>query len=386
MWGEICINLGSGSTLKAQLPCVAATALNPKVSLEGNQQFDTSNCRMGGSLDTSYRTICNKIQEIAKNVRFIPVDAIDRSVKSTNIEALNYYIFKKVGHIKNINYENACLLDYAEKTFFGYIKAINKTDTFVSWTDTDTGTLGLKKIENRFSLSYREKIIKRMNWLMWKYGNENACLLTLTMDPKKYNNDKFEMWKQIGIKFTIFIRKMKIWFKRHGREFPSYLFGVEAMFGRSENNYISRGNPHLHVVFFGCKYFAPAAVIEKYWGQGFVKINSTANNEKVRYPIHYVTKYITKTFTVNDPKNVLCQSLVWLFNKHSFDRSAGLVLPLNPKSSGNCYSTGLWNIPAGYYQIDEMIIIQDVIQSLFGGFKDPPPIPINHDLHEGVIN
>ena len=275
------------------------------------------------------------------------------------------------------NYKNACLLDYSEKSFSGYIKSTQKTHTYLEWSNGDI--TGLKKIENRFSSTYRDKIIKRMNWLMWEYGNENSCLLTLTIDPKKYNNDKFEMWKAIGEKYTNFIRKMKIYFKRHNRPFPPYLFGVESMYGRVENNYVSRGNPHLHVCFFNCKYFAPVEVIEKYWGQGFVKINSTAKGEKVRYPIHYITKYITKTFTLNDPENVLCQSLVWLFNKHSFDRSNGLIYPLNPKSSGDCYSDGLWSIPSGYQQFDEMVMIQDMIHSLYGGFKDPPP------LEQGVV-
>lgn len=368
------------------------------------------------SLETSYRTIQNKI-------RFTPIESIDRNTKKANVEALNYYVHEKTNEIQKTllskrynewvlrdypeidsnerrfvksglpvdlpldvviryqkeltNYKNTCLMDYAEKTFSGYINSTQNTHTYVEWSNGETS--GLKKIENRFSSSYRDKIIKRMNWLMWKYGNENCCLLTLTIDPKKYNNDKFEMWKAIGKKYQRFIEKMKIYFKRHNRPFPPYLFGVEAMFGQEKNNFIARGNPHIHSCFFNCKYFAPVKTIEKYWGQGFVKINSTAKDETVRYPIHYITKYITKTFTVNDPKNVLCQSLVWLFNKHSFDRSAGLILPLNPKGLGGCYTTGLWSIPAGYQQFDEMVMIQDTIHSLYGGFKDPPPVK------EGVV-
>lgn len=361
---------------------------------------------------------------MANKIRFTPVETIDRNTKKANIEALNYYVSEKSNNIKKTlllkkynewvlrdhpemnpnektvvyglpenlpldvviryqkaiaNYQNSCLLSYAEKSFSGYINSTQKTNTYVDWVNPETGESGLKKIENRFSSTYRDKIIKRMNWLMWRYGNENCCLLTLTIDPKKYNNDKFEMWKQIGRKYKRFIDKMRIYFKRHNRPFPPYLFGVESMFGQEKNNYVSRGNPHIHSCFFNCKYFAPVETIEKYWGQGFVKINSTANNKKVRYPIHYITKYITKTFTVNDPENVLCQSLVWLFNKHSFDRSVGLVLPLNPKSSGDCYSSGLWSVPVGYQQFDEMVMIQDMIHSLYGGFKDPPPI------EQGVI-
>jgi len=365
-----------------------------------------------GSLDTSYRTIQNKI-------RFTPVDNIDRNTKKANIEAMKYYISDKIQEIKktlllkklnefilrdypeidslthdftsdcdfsklplevviNYNneitkYKNSCLLDYAERQFSSYIKSIKRTDRYLYMINDKTGDNSLKKIITRYSDNYRDKIIKRMNWLMWKYGNENCCLLTLTIDPKKYNYDKFEMWKAISKKYERFIEKLKIYFKRHNRPFPPYLYGIESMYGRPENNYVSRGNPHLHVCFFNCKYVAPVKTIEKYWGQGFVKVNSTAKNEKIRYPIHYITKYITETFTNNSPDNTLVQSLVWLFNKHSFDHSAGLVLPLYPKGSGDWSLSGIASIPAGFCQVDEMIVIQEVIHSLFGGFKIPPP-------------
>jgi len=366
-----------------------------------------------GSLDTSYRTIQNKI-------RFIPVENIDRNVKKANIEAMKYYVSDKTNEIKQTllleklnewvlldypeidpksdffvspdnlknlplgvvvqynkelaNYKNACLLDYAERQFSGYIKSLEKTNRYLYLENAKTGGIGLKKIVTRYSDIYRDKIIKRMNWLMWNYGNENCCLLTLTIDPKKYDYDKFEMWKAISKKYERFIEKLKIYFKRHNRTFPPYLFGIESMYGRPENNYMSRGNPHLHVCFFNCKYVAPVEKIEKYWGQGFVKVNSTASNEKVRYPIHYITKYITETFTNNSPDNTLIQSLVWLFNKHSFDHSAGLVLPLYPKGSGDWSLSGIVSVESGYCQIDEMIVIQEAMRSLFGGFKKPPPI------------
>lgn len=380
---------------------------------------DCPNTRFFGLLDTSYRTMANKI-------RFTPIDDIDRNVKKANIEAMNYYVSVKLQGIKNtlllkklndwilrnypdidpskqnfvsdldinktdlpldviipynnelISYKNVCLLDYAEKIFSSYIKSIENTSRYLYMENNETGDKSLKKILTRYSDVYRDKIIKRMNWLMWEYGNENCCLLTLTIDPKKYNYDKFEMWKAISKKYKRFVDKMKIYFERHNRPFPSYLFGIEAMFGRPEDNYMSRGNPHLHICFFNCKYFAPVETIEKYWGQGFVKINSTYKNEKVRYPIHYITKYITETFTNNSPDNTLIQSLVWLFNKHSFDHSAGLIRPLYPKGSGDWFLYGIASIPSGYCQIDEMIVIQDFMYSLFGGFKTPPPTCETH--------
>lgn len=377
------------------------------------------------SLDTSSRTIDTKI-------RFTSVDDIDRNVKKANIGAMNYYVSEKIHEIKEslakkifnewvlrdypeidsneksyvsdfdflklplevvvsynkglMNYKNACLLDFAERQFSSYITSITKTNRYLYLENCETNEKALKKLETRYSDSYRDKIVNRMNWLMWEYGNENCCLLTLTVDPKKYNYDKFEMWKAIGKKYKYFILKLKRYFKEHDRPFPSYLFGIESMFGRPENNYMSRGNPHLHVCFFNCKYVAPVETIEKYWGQGFVKINSTAKNEKIRYPIHYITKYITETFTNNSPDNTLIQSMVWLFNKHSFDHSAGLIKPLYPKGSGDWSLFGIVSVDSCYCQIDEMLAIQKLIYSLYGGFKVPPPFPLNHVSHEGVIN
>ncbi|GAH00444.1 unnamed protein product, partial [marine sediment metagenome] len=55
------------------------------------------------------------------------------------------------------------------------------------------------------------------------------------------------------------------------------------------------------------------------------------------------------------------------------DHSAGLVLPLYPKGSGEWGLLGIVSIKSGYSQIDEMIAIQTLMHSLYGGFKDHPP-------------
>lgn len=390
-------------------------------------------------LDPSYRTMVNntvatevgsigkKLPMVKNKIRFTSVDDIDRNVKKANINAMNYYVSTKSQEIKKTllteilskyilrdhpeidpsekcfvsdgdlkelpievvieysrgitNYKNACLLHYTEQSFSGYIKSDAKTNRYLYLEHNETGDRSLKKIENRYCDSYRDKIVKRMNWLMWRYGNENCCLLTLTIDPKKYNYDKFEMWKAISKKFKRFIEKLTIYFKRHNRPFPPYLWGIEAMYGRPENDYMSRGNPHLHVCLFNCKYVAPAETLEEYWGQGFIKINSTAKNEKIRYPIHYITKYITSTFTNNSPDNTLVQGLVWIFNKHSFDHSAGLTAPLYPKGSGDWSLSGIVTVQSGCSHSEEVRIIQELMYSLFGGFKDPPPVS-NYEINE----
>jgi len=122
-------------------------------------------------LDTSYRTIQNRI-------RFTPVDNIDRHTKKANIEAMKYYIYEKSHEIKKnlllekfnewlleeypeikpnektfvfdwntpknlpleviekynsdlTNYKNSCLLDFAERSFSGYIKTLEKTNKYL---------------------------------------------------------------------------------------------------------------------------------------------------------------------------------------------------------------------------------------------------------------
>jgi len=405
--GVFCINSGFEPTLKAQLPCVVATAPPSNatercttVSLEGNTQFSTENYGKGGLLDTTICITRTNFPNLYKSIRFTSVDSIDRNAKKANIEALNFYIFKKVDQIKRglllktlneyyigyapfkslpttnipfdvienynrgiVEYKNRALLNYAEKSFGMYVRSIKKNHGYLDISNPSTVEQSLMPLLGRYDKVYRDKIVKRMNWLVHHYGNENVCLLTLTLDPKKYGNDKFKMWEDISKHHENFIRKLRRYFKEHGREFPAYLFSIEAMFGRPENNYMSRGNPHLHSAFFA-KYLAPAKVLRKFWGQGHVKINSTANNVKVKYPIHYITKYITKAFTVNEPNNMLVQSLVWLFNKHSFDHTQGLMAPLYPKGSGEWKAHGIWSIEATPLPLNELLAITDVEQSL----------------------
>jgi hypothetical protein len=239
----------------------------------------------------------------------------------------------------------------------------------------------LKKITNRFDKKYQTMIKNRMNWLMYKYGNENACSITLTLNPSNFRNSKLCMWETINILLNEFLTELKNWFKARGRAVPKYIRCIESMKGAKENDFVGRGNPHIHICLFGVKYI-PKSVITKFWSYGFNFINSTAKNQKVRYPIHYVTKYITKTYTENDVDNTLNQSLVWFFNKHSFEHSSGLVYPMYVKGSGE------WNFE--YYIImnplsndfEEVDFIFHVEEDLY---KIPPPITINHVLHEGVI-
>ena len=352
----------------------------------------------------------------SKYIRFVNADDLDRNTKKSNQEAFNYYLDqvqpavtynlvkrlycenegiqdiklpgdflfpletyeKHLGLIDNEN--NESLLFFAEKTFLRWYQNNKKYSNYIFMVNSDKKPR-LKKLTNRFDKKYQTMVQNRMNWLMYRYGNENACSVTLTLNPANFRNSKLCMWETITILLNEFITQLRKWFKVRGRVFPKYIRCIESMKGIEETAYVGRGNPHIHLCFFGVKYI-PKSVITKFWNYGFNFVNSTAKNQKVMYPIHYITKYITKTYTENDVNNTLNQSLVWFFNKHSFEHSSELVYPLYAEGSGE------WNFE--YYvsmdpctnDFEEMDYIFNVEESLY---KIPPPITINHALHEGVI-
>lgn len=262
---------------------------------------------------------------------------------------------------------NNALLYFAEKTFLNWYQYNKKKSSYIFMRNGDKKQL--KKLSNRFDKRYQRMIQNRMNWLMYKYGNENACSITLTLNPSNFYHSKLCMWDTINILLNEFLTELKKWFKDRGRAVPKYIRCIESMKGIKQTDFVGRGNPHIHLCFFGVKHI-PKEVISKFWPYGFNFINSTANNQKVRYPIHYITKYITKTYTENDPDNTLNQSLVWFFSKHSFDHSSGLVYPMYVKGAGE------WNFEyfVSIDPLDNDILEMDHIFRVEENFyKIPPP-------------
>ena len=367
------------------------------------------------SLDTSYSKFQIDFKSLHKKIKFIPIENIDHNTKKTNKESFNFYLDQ---YLPNLNYSlvkklyceneqipiiklsedfifpleiyenyshlidkenNEGLLFFSEKNFLRWYHKNKRNNNYIFMVNEDKKHL--KKIINRFDKKYQNMIKNRMNWLMYKYGNENACSITLTLNPSNFRNDKLCMWETINLLLNEFITELRAWYKKRGKPFPKYIRCIEAMKGVKENDFVGRGNPHIHMCLFGVKYI-PKSVINRFWTYGFSYVNSTAKNQKVRYPIHYVTKYITKTYTENDPDNTLNQSLVWFFNKKSFEHSRNLVYPMYSKGSSE------WNFE--YYvsieplnnEFEEMDFIFQVEENLY---KHPPPIMLNHGLHEGVI-
>jgi hypothetical protein len=186
--------------------------------------------------------------------------------------------------------------------------------------------LGL--LENRFSISRNEKVRKRMAFLSYKYRNKPSVLLTLTIDPKRYNFDFIEINDIANKEFNRFMTNLRTHFKNKGKKLPPYIKTSEFMIGRPENNYISRGLIHFHICFFGASRILDFRELRKYWKIGHLFINRKSNKKKIRKPIDYITKYITKSVDIKNKKMIITQSMNWLFNIRSYSNSKGLIYPL----------------------------------------------------------
>jgi len=296
-------------------------------------------------------------------VVLVDPDNIDHNTKRANKNAMEYYIENKVIECKSglankllmeyldqpylidyalkdlplevtmqynrsiVSYKNKALLNYAEETFMRYIWKVEKEHRYiVTQSEADPDLRHAKLLLTRYHNEYCKKIKSRMQWLSYVYRNAPAVLLTLTMDPKKFNQDKFLMWSVITKEVDRFMQAVRMHFKRNNIIFPKYLWAIEGQ---------KNGNPHIHIVFLGARRLLDWRKLLKYWNNGAIYINKTNDGQTVRYPINYVTGYITKTFGNTNYDNLRTQSLIWLFNHHSFNRSHKLIIPLNPKGCGD---------------------------------------------------
>lgn len=342
------------------------------------------------------------LDHLKKSVVFVDPDNIDHKVKRANKAAMEYYLENKVAECKNglikkligqyygwdqdqvleydinslplkvtseyhrsiVSYKNQALLNYSEESFLRYIFKIESENKYLLLQHKTQDILSMKLLLTRYHKSYCKKIAKRMDWLKHEYGNSSAVLLTLTLDPKKFNLDKFVMWDIITKELDRFMKAVRMHFKRSKRVFPKYLWAIEGQ---------KNGNPHIHIVFFRARRVLDWRNLLQYWGNGAIYINKTKEHQKVRYPINYVTNYITKTFGNTNFDNVRTQSLVWMFNLHSFNRSHGLVVPLNPKGCGDRALLYLAKIDKSDNRLVEMDTIKKCLDSLLDPKQDNGP-------------
>jgi hypothetical protein len=69
---------------------------------------------------------------------------------------------------------------------------------------------------NRYSKGCRDKVKKRMNYVIHRYRNSSVVSLTLTIDPQKYAYDKYLMWSGIKKDLNRFLTDLKYYFKKRG--------------------------------------------------------------------------------------------------------------------------------------------------------------------------
>lgn len=223
---------------------------------------------------------------------------------------------------------NSALFNFAESQFKKYLDY--SSDRYIIFKNSFSNRRISVPLENRFSNSYSNKIKKRVSWLCHRYSNNNCVLVTLTFNPEKWYNDKYDMWMSAKKELNRFLCGVRRYFDYHSLVIPDYFCCIEAMKGRPDNNFIGKGLPHFHILFFNCSRLMDWRKIKKLWNNGFIWINRSSDRKKIRKPIDYVAKYVTKTFCKSDESNLLVQSLVWLFGVRSYSCSRKLGLyPLN---------------------------------------------------------
>lgn len=253
---------------------------------------------------------------------------------------------------------NKRLINFMMRNFTQYLTEYQHSTRLIRLKHKETGEYLSIPLETRYSNSYKKKIKKRMDWLAYHYRRSNALLLTLTFDPKKYDYSLIKMneavKKELNRLMTNLRRifcyekvyhnyidengkmRRKIAYEKY-REFPKYITTIESMKGREENEYIGKGIPHIHIAFIGATRLMDWRRIRHLWKNGHVWINRTKTNGKVRKPIDYVAKYITKSYCGEEAKNegmLLSRSLTWFYGLRSFSCSRGLIYPLKGIPSG----------------------------------------------------
>jgi len=285
----------------------------------------------------SFSLLDPNLRIIQKNCKIVDVDNIDnQGNKKANKIALQQFreeIRKK--HLEDFNYcirienfippveeLNPLLINHALNSFKGYLLDQEDYSRFIYAENIDEDKV-LIELDNRYCKSYQDKINRRAKYLSWRFRKSKSVLLTLTIDPSKYNYDKYLMWVDIKKQLNRFLTNVKYWLKKEKRRCPPYICSIEAQ---------RNGNPHLHIAFLGASRLLDWRKIRDIWHLGYISINRDSDNRRIRNPVNYLMKYISKTYTDTNEKNELTQAFCWLFNIRSYQCSRGLISPLKSKS------------------------------------------------------
>jgi Uncharacterized protein involved in chromosome partitioning len=255
---------------------------------------------------------------------------------------------------RKIEAEELDILEYALNEFDKYLEKSEKR--YKEFKSVREKKRVLSHAEHRFTRSYQQKVKVALRSLfrneLW---DSRSVFLTLTLDPKNYSN-RYQMWNNIKKEENRFLTGL---FKKLGKRIP-YISVIEA---HKEEK--SKGNPHIHILFLGVSRIMDWREIRDLWRLGHIWINRTGEGKKIKRPLAYMFKYITKTFCKTDGKNKFTQALVWLFHIRSYSTSRGLVKPLNKIESGEIeeyeiegmlYTNKLtWNLECNLWDVIETL-------------------------------
>ncbi len=180
---------------------------------------------------------------------------------------------------------------------------------------TDDGSLRIIGMRYRFGRSYGGVVADRIGSLIDGQRGRPAQMLTLTFDPKRYDNDLAACWGDAKRQLNRFMTRLR-------RRVPGleYLAALEAH---------KSGWPHYHIAFPSRSRLLDFRELREMWGCGFLWIGGH-NKTTVRNPIHYVCKYVLKVFGSADADGLrYSRALCWFFSVRSYSSSRGLLAPLN---------------------------------------------------------
>jgi hypothetical protein len=229
------------------------------------------------------------------------------------------------------------MIGSVESLFHSYMDFVKKYRGSIFLMNRDDGSIVKKPLETRYDGKYARGIIKRSRYLYMRFRGKPSVLLTLTVDPKKYDYDITAMWGSLsgkGSEFNRFMKYVREKLRSDGKP-CMYVMTIESMKGREQNDFIGRGVPHIHVAFFGVRRIDDIAELSKHWGNGYVWINKTREGETVRSPLNYIIKYVTKTYCEFSDElkgDFISQALTWFFSCRLWNTSRGLVYPLKSSS------------------------------------------------------
>lgn len=230
-------------------------------------------------------------------------------------------------------------LDLIIEKFLNYMERISSSKFLLVGTSEISDIPIIWEGLNRFQSNRNiNKYSKELSYI--ENSNIPAVLTTLTYDHDK--RSVLEAWHNVAKDFRLFRQKL---FYELGYSIP-YLWVIEAQ---------KNGYPHIHALFFGVDFLYNNGTFEDYvkrqnglptdksiqsmWGYGFTWVNRTKEGVKIKSPISYLMKYVRKTWAEWSPDTVLTKSLLWLFNKRSFNVSRDF------KSFCELYNPDISDIP-----------------------------------------